>query len=151
MSAIYFAYGSNMKIDRMTKRVPSAKPAGYARLVDKKLAFNKISTDGSGKTIIVDAKNSIVLGVLFEVNEDEIVNLDDAEKGYERQNIVVLNNDGQQIHAFTYISAQTNNDLKPYDWYLKFLIDGAHENNLPKDYIESLKRLESMPDLRKKK
>jgi gamma-glutamylcyclotransferase len=151
MSAIYFAYGSNMKVERMTERVPSAHPIGYAKLTGNKLAFNKVSKDGSGKTNIVDSKPDVIFGVLFEVDEDEIVNLDDIEKGYERKNIIVLNSNDQEIYAFTYISTQTNNDLKPYDWYLKFLVDGAEENHLPKDYIDHLRDFESMPDTRKKK
>jgi gamma-glutamylcyclotransferase len=151
MSAIYFAYGSNMKVDRMTERVPSAHPVGYAKLAGNKLAFNKVSKDGSGKTNIVDSKNDVVFGVLFEVDEDQIANLDDIEQGYERKNIMVLGSNEQEIHVFTYISNQTNNDLKPYDWYLKFLVNGAEENNLPRDYVDFLKDFESVPDTRKKK
>jgi gamma-glutamylcyclotransferase (GGCT)/AIG2-like uncharacterized protein YtfP len=151
VSRIYFAYGSNMKTNRMTKRVPSAKPVGYAKLIGKKLAFNKISTDGSGKTNIVDSENSVVLGVLLEVDEKDITKLDDIEKGYENQGITVIGTDGQQLQAFTYVSTQTNDGLKPYDWYLKFLVEGAEENKLPKDYVDYLRSFESMPDSRKKK
>jgi len=150
MSPIYFAYGSNMKTDRMTRRVPSAKPLGYAKLMDKKLVFNKISSDGSGKTNIVDAKNGVVLGVLFEIDEEEIVKLDDIEKGYEKQDITVLGNDDKPLRAFTYVSTQTKDGLKPYDWYLNFLIEGADENELPKGYVDSLRMFESVPDTRKK-
>lgn len=150
MSLIYFAYGSNMKIDRVTKRVPSAKTFGYAKLMDKKLVFNKISTDGSGKANIIDSKNNVVVGVLFDLDKDEIMKLDEIEKGYERQDVTVFGNDEIPIHAFTYISTQTNDELIPYDWYLNFLIDGADENLLPKDYIDCLRRFDSMPDTRKK-
>jgi gamma-glutamylcyclotransferase len=151
MRKVYFAYGSNMKTDRMTKRVPSAKPLSYAKLMDKKLTFNKISSDGSGKTNIVDSENNVVLGVLFEVDEKDIMKLDAIEKGYEKQDVTVLGTDGQQIHTFTYVSAQTKDGLKPYDWYLNFLIEGAEENKLPKDYVDYLRGFESVPDTRKKK
>ena len=150
MSQVYFAYGSNMKTDRMTKRVPSAKPLGYAKLVGKKLVFNKISSDGSGKTNIVRSKNSVVLGVLFEVNETDIVKLDGIEKGYKKQDITVLGNNDKPLHAFTYVSTQTKDGLKPYDRYLNFLVQGAEENGLPKDYVDSLRKFESMLDTRKK-
>jgi gamma-glutamylcyclotransferase (GGCT)/AIG2-like uncharacterized protein YtfP len=151
MSAIYFAYGSNMKVDRMTKRVSSAKPLGYAKLLEKRLAFNKISDDKSGKTNIVDSKNSFVLGVLFEVDKTGIEKLDEFEKGYERQAVTVLGTDDQKIHAFAYVSTQTDDSLNPYDWYLKLLIDGAEENNLPKDYVDYLRSFKSVPDTRKRK
>jgi gamma-glutamylcyclotransferase (GGCT)/AIG2-like uncharacterized protein YtfP len=148
---LYFAYGSNMKTSRMTDRVPSAKPVGYAKLTGNTIAFNKASNDKSGKTNIVDSKNSYVLGVLFEVDEKDIPKLDEFEKGYEKQEVTVSRADNQNITAFIYISTQTNNDLKPYDWYLNLLIDGAEENNLPKDYIDYLRSFESVPDTRKKK
>lgn len=149
---LYFAYGSNMKKDRMTERVPSAKAVGIGRLIDKKLAFNKISTkDGTGKTNIVAANGSIVLGVLFEVDEGEIVNLDKAEGGYERQDITVLDNDDKPMSAFTYVSTKIDNALKPHDTYLNYLIQGAEENEFPQNYIDNLKRVEFVPDPEKQK
>ena len=151
MNPIYFAYGSNMKTDRMIKRVPSARPLGYATLLDNKLVFNKISNDGSGKGNVVDANDSIVLGVLFEIDEQDVKKLDEFEKGYEKQDITVLGDDERQISAFTYVSKQTKNGLLPYDWYIELIIQGAAENRLPQDYIDSLKKFESKPDTRKKK
>jgi len=139
-----------MKTDRMTERVPSAIPLGYARWMDKKIAFNKISSDRSGKTNIIDSENSVVLGVLFGVDEKDIAKLDEFEKGYERKEVTVLSADDQLIHAFTYISSQTNDVLKPYDWYLDLLIQGAEENGLPDEYVENLRKVVSMPDPRKK-
>jgi hypothetical protein len=48
-TTLYFAYGSNMKSSRIKskKRAPSAKAIGRAKLKGKRLAFNKVSKDGS--------------------------------------------------------------------------------------------------------
>ncbi|MBI5952179.1 MAG: gamma-glutamylcyclotransferase [Chloroflexi bacterium] len=141
-----------MKRERITNRVPSAKPVGIGKLPDKKLAFNKISTkDGTGKTNIITDKGSAVLGVLFEIDESEIVNLDKIEGGYERQNITVLDNDGKPISAFTYVSTKINDALKPHDTYLNYLIQGAEDNGLPQDYIDNLKKIETVPDPEKQR
>ncbi|WKZ37742.1 MAG: gamma-glutamylcyclotransferase family protein [Anaerolineales bacterium] len=149
----YFAYGSNMKIDRITadERAPSARKIGRAKMLDKKLVFNKISTDGSGKGNIIVSPSNSVWGVLFEINEREIQNLDRAEGGYYKQDITVIDEDGNSTDAFTYISSKTDDNLKPYDWYLELIIEGADECDLPKEYIDDLRKFESKPDTRKKK
>src|SRR3989304_2152018 len=134
MSQIYFAYGSNMKIERITKRAPSVRVLGRARILDKQLAFNKISTDGSGKANIVDASSIFVWGVLYEIDECDIPKLDDTEKGYDKQNIVVMGDNERPFRAFTYIATRTKEGLIPYDWYLKLIIQGAEDNKLPKEY-----------------
>ncbi len=149
----YFAYGSNMKIDRITsaERAPSARKLGPGKILDKKLMFNKISTDGSGKGNIVVSPSNSVWGVLFEINEREIQNLDRAERGYDKQDITVIDENGNSIDAFTYISSRIDNNLKPYDWYLAIIIKGADENDLPKEYVDDLRNIVSIPDHRKKK
>jgi len=149
----YFAYGSNMKIDRITasERAPSARMLGRAKILDKKLVFNKISTDGSGKGNVIDSPSSLVWGVLFEINERDIESLDHAERGYDKQDIAVIDESGNSIDAFTYISSKIDNNLKPYDWYLTLIIQGADENDLPKEYVDDLRKFESKPDTRKKK
>jgi len=149
----YFAYGSNMKIDRITadERAPSARKLGLAKIQDKKMVFNKVSTDGSGKGNIIVSLSNLVWGVLFEINEREIQNLDRAEGGYYKQDITVVDENGNSTEAFTYISSKTDNNLKPYDWYLALIIEGADENDLPKEYVDELRKTLSIPDPRKKK
>jgi gamma-glutamylcyclotransferase (GGCT)/AIG2-like uncharacterized protein YtfP len=151
MSKLYFAYGSNMKLARLAKRAPSVKVQGCVRISGKQMVFNKISQDGSGKANIVDAQSRTTWGVLFEIDENDIPKLDDAEKGYDKQELLVIDNNEKTFSAFTYVSQKTNDGLMPYDWYLTLIIQGAEENNLPKGYVESLKIIGSMPDVRKKK
>ena len=151
MGKIYFAYGSNMKIDRMSKRAPSTKLLGYAKIRDHQLVFNKISRDGSGKANIVESNSSVVFGVLFDIEEQDILRLDDYEKGYDKQDITVIDHDERPLNAFTYISTQVKEGLIPFDWYLEMILQGAIENKLPKYYVENLRKFESVPDIRKKK
>ena len=53
MTIPYFAFGSNMLLERIKKRVPSARVLGNATLGGYALRFNKLSKDGSGKANIV--------------------------------------------------------------------------------------------------
>jgi gamma-glutamylcyclotransferase len=48
-TSLYFAYGSNMFARRLSARTPSAMRIGTGFVEGRKLTFDKVSTDGSGK------------------------------------------------------------------------------------------------------
>ena len=148
----YFAYGSNMFFALLKDRVLSAEKYTIAALKGHVLKFHKISKDGSGKSDAFETKSpdDIVYGVLFEISENEKQDLDSKEGlGYEEKYVYVnLLDEERGIRAFTYYATDTNiNDsLKPYHWYKDFVVSGARENNLPKNYIKLLEREESIDD-----
>ena len=75
----YFAYGSNMLIERLQARVPSAKPATHAKIEGWRLQFDKVSSDESGKCHIVPSPGDVVYGVLFYIDAADRGKLDQAE------------------------------------------------------------------------
>ncbi|MCO5073035.1 MAG: gamma-glutamylcyclotransferase [Rhizobiaceae bacterium] len=140
----YFAYGSNMLTERLTapKRCPSARPIGKARAPKRKLVFEKRSTDGSGKaTLIVDSTLD-QHGVLFEIDDREMGELDSAEgqgKGYDRiDDFEVVCPDGRIVRAITYLATDPEEGLAPYDWYLALVVAGARQHGLPDEQIAEL-------------
>lgn len=139
MKVIYFAFGSNMRTEKIRLQVQSATSLGIARILDKRFVCNKESLDGSAKANLVNSKGSIVWGVLFEIDSEELKKLDKAEGGYKRVLITTLDSQNNHIKAFTYISDKTVKNNLPYDWYKNLIIEGAYEHRLPKDYIEYLK------------
>lgn len=153
-----FAYGSNMNIGRLRKRVPSAIKVCNASLVGYSFAFNKKSKDGSLKGNIVQTNNADdkVWGVVFEIDEKEKEKLDDAEglgKGYNETMIEALDTDGQLIKAQVYIadSSAIDDSLHPYDWYKLYVVSGAKENKLPEGYISKLESSQAIKDLDKER
>jgi gamma-glutamylcyclotransferase len=46
--------------------------------------------------------------------------------------------DGSVVGARTYLAAESEPYLEPYDWYLALIIAGALEHNLSSDYITTL-------------
>jgi len=78
---LYFAYGSNMSVSRLRKRVPSASPLGCHILKKHDLRFHKKSKDGSGKCDAYETSNDkdIVYGALFGIDPNEKPALDAAE------------------------------------------------------------------------
>lgn len=145
MKVLYFAYGSNMSTERLRQRVPSAKPICKARLNNKRVVFNKRSTDGSGKANLSDSIGDETWGVLFEVDATDINKLDNIEGGYKRTSLQTQTVEGNNITAEVYISNKLTNDPVAYDWYKELILTGAKEHNLPKSYLAYLEQLPSQP------
>ena len=147
-----FAYGSNMHHNRLKNRVPSKVKVSNGYILGYKLHCTKSSTDGSGKATVVKTNNvnDKVWGVIFEIDENEKLQLDRAEGlnyGYIESQIEV--NSIEEIHETQIYVAEENyinQDLIPYEWYKSFIVDGAKQNGLPQDYIEELETLESRKD-----
>ena len=147
-----FTYGSNMNLNRLKNRVPSAVKISIGFIVGFSLECSKVSKDGSGKATVIKTgnKDDLVWGVLFEIDEKEKSKLDRAKGlnfGYNESVIEV--NDGKEIHnAQIYIADDKSIDkgLKPYSWYKSFITEGAKENQLPIDYVKILESLNSVVD-----
>ncbi len=94
----YFAYGSNMNPDRIRERIPHARFVGKATIYGWKLV-ERLYAD------IERAKGHRVEGVLYLVNDSEILRLD-AYEGYPRiyASVGVIAHVGLvgRLQAFTY-------------------------------------------------
>jgi len=147
-----FAYGSNMNLNRLKNRVPSAVKISNGFIEGFSLECSKVSEDSSGKATVIKTNNKedLVWGVLFEIDGKEKPQLDRAEGlnfGYDESVIEV--NDGKEFYkAQIYIANHKSigEGLKPYNWYKAFITEGAKENRLPLDYVRKLESLNSEQD-----
>jgi gamma-glutamylcyclotransferase len=149
---IYFAYGSNMLSRRLRApgRAPSARAVGIGYVPGRRLTFDKISFDGSGKCDIATTSSATdrVWGVLFEIDSFERPGLDAAEglgKGYKEEFVDVVTAQGVR-RVLTYVATKKDDTQRPYHWYAALVISGAVEHSLPPPYIEWLRTTESKPD-----
>jgi cation transport regulator ChaC len=147
---LYFAYGSNMLTRRLHERTPSAiaKDVGYVSR--RRLTFDKVSSDGSGKCDIESTsyQDDRVYGVVFEIARKEKEELDKAEgrgKGYCEEQVVVISSSGS-IEALTYVATKKEPALLPYHWYKALVVAGAVEHTLPTPYVEWLRTVNSIVD-----
>lgn len=147
MIGLYFAYGSNMKSERLRARVPSARARGIARLEGRRLLVRKRGADGSAKANLVPAREGAVWGVLYELALGDFARLDRHERGYARIRVRVRTPGGADHEATTYVSNRTFDGV-PFDWYLALLVEGAREHGLPEDYVARLEALPRRPDRR---
>ena len=140
----YLAYGSNLHPLRLTERVPNACLIGTTELRGYKLAFHKLSVDGSAKCTLhctTDA-DDIAYAAVYFVPDNEIAVLDAIEgvgKGYDKAHFSV-EIDGAALDIFTYIASITHLvfDLSPYDWYQRLVLAGARYHDFPAPYIDSI-------------
>lgn len=153
----YFAYGSNLLSGRINERVPSAVVHSKGHLRKYKLMFHKVSVDGSGKcdVFLTNDDNDVTYGIIFEIPEDEKVNLDKAEGlgyGYDEKIVSIFSEkDKIEIEAVTYFATNINSELEPYHWYKNFVLEGAVENNLPEHHVEFIRNIQSIDDLDKER
>ena len=150
---LIFAYGSNMNLNRLQKRVPSATKVANVYTTGYILKCNKVSSDNSSKANIVQSYNpeDKVWGVLFEIDENQKAELDRVEglgNGYNETTLTFFDADNNTHQAQVYIADENfiNDNLRPYDWYSQFILTGAEQNQLPQEYINKIQSLEFLVD-----
>jgi gamma-glutamylcyclotransferase len=148
----YFAYGSNMLLQRLQARCKSASLRCVASVSGYRLAFSKRSKDGSGKATIVADPAARVYGVVFNISSADATELDLIEgrgKGYERMELAALTHpEGPSIAVTAYIAHEDflESTLLPYAWYRDLIVKGAEQHSLPDDYLVTLHAIHALPD-----
>jgi hypothetical protein len=138
----YFAYGSNLKWERLRARVPTAAPEGVAALPSHRLVCNKRGRDGSAKANLVVDATSEVWGVVYRLTLDGLALLDRHEGGYRRVEVELVTASGSALRAETYLSDRLTDDPVPFDWYRALILEGAREHDLPAHHLA---RIEALP------
>lgn len=139
----YFAYGSNMNIKRMEQRGVTVFKRAKACLFGYTLRFNKTTYTfgGAGHANIVENENELVQGILYEIDNKGIFNLDKYESypvEYDRRLMSVILKNGVEKEAYVYIAqpTRTSDDLIPTKEYLSHLL--CAEGLLSADYMSRL-------------
>jgi len=140
----YLAYGSNMHLDRMRRRLPDAVVCEAAVLDNYIVGFHKRGRDGSGKCNIAPLQGGRTFGVVYAVTVACLECLDRIEgSGYRRICVQARGVDsGRDYRVYTYIAHEwaLTDDLLPEAWYLEYVLQGGRMHRLPDDYIGSLAR-----------
>ena len=145
----YFAYGSNMDVQRMKNRRIGFSKRCHAILPGYRLDFNKIASSDprEGYANIVVDRSHCVEGVLYDIDDADLTKLDYFEgypEHYDRTTIKVRPDNRSEVEATIYIaqSNRTKKGLKPSRKYLSHLL--AAKDILSKEYY---KRLEAWQTL----
>jgi len=122
----------------MKSRCPSARPATAAALAGWSVLYDKPSLDGSSKLNIAESAGSEVLGVVYEVADDERPLLDRAEHRYDPIDVSVTTEGGRVVEALTYRWSGPAHGALPYDWYVATAQAGAAHHGLAERCLSDL-------------
>jgi gamma-glutamylcyclotransferase (GGCT)/AIG2-like uncharacterized protein YtfP len=133
----YFAYGSNMSQQQMSKRCPTSRLLGLGMLKNYRLDFT-ISAPrrwgGGGCADVVQEPGAEVWGLLYELSLEDVQNLDNAE-GPQYQRISTLVQMGTTpIVAFVYEVKDKAPFKEPAQQYLDVIKRAASEYKFPDSY-----------------
>jgi len=129
----------------MRERLGWSPSRSGAILTDYEMVFNKHSNDG-GKANIMYSPGDLVEGILYSVNEEDLLILDKYEgvaaKQYKRYDIEVRNNNRQTTVAVAYKALNTGKAYAPTEEYLNYILEG--KEFLSPGYYTKLKSTETL-------
>jgi gamma-glutamylcyclotransferase (GGCT)/AIG2-like uncharacterized protein YtfP len=122
---LYFAFGSNLDSDQMSRRVPGCFPVRSAFLDDAEICFRGMSrTWGGGVASFRRAKGETLPGVLYaNVDFDTLDRYEGCPTYYKRCELTVRLDDGRKVMATTYYKPARYPITAPSDDYLGTIAD----------------------------
>ena len=130
-----------MLTDRICARVASAQAVTTGYITHRCLAFQKRGQDGSAKADAMRTRHvsDRIWGVVFSLTDADKQVLNDFERGYDEERVIVFGKHGE-FSASMYVAQADLIDaaLKPYCWYHHCVVQGAVEHQLPAAYIQQL-------------
>ena len=145
----YFAYGSNMNWPQMQRRCPSARFVCVARLVHYEFGITRHSRlRNCGTANVFPAHGKEVCGIVYDVNEADLVTLDSFEDGYRRELMPVYAfGDGTQpLVVLIYVAEIETNVPRSNAEYKRLILEGARHWNLPATYLALLEAIQAAED-----
>jgi hypothetical protein len=133
----YFAYGSNMSLEQLKDRVGTIYDKSTGVIKNYAFSYNKKSKDGSSKANITRSESGSTPGVCVELDLVGFKKLQKIEKGYETIEVPFYSSAGTMIISKTFISKSISN-TPPNQDYIDKVVQGARENQLPEEYIETV-------------
>ncbi|KAH0547399.1 gamma-glutamylcyclotransferase-like [Cotesia glomerata] len=149
---LYFAYGSNLLTSRIRINNPSAMLYGIGRLEDYRLDFIGWSNLWNGApATIVETPGFHVWGAIWELDVADIKNLDQQETGYNALQVDIVTHSGAKYNCRVYQQIKVPdayvklrklpNPRRPSEIYLKIIVKGALDREIPIEYINMLRKV----------
>lgn len=133
---LYFAYGSNMDRTQMLRRCPDASVVSVGSMCGWSFRIN-----ARGVATMVEARGSVVWGVVWQLSEEDERSLDMYEgvaSGlYKKVTLPVLVSGGTELDALVYI-AEEDAPSTPRSGYLESIVVAARMAGLPEEHVEEL-------------
>lgn len=124
MNKIYLAYGSNLNLEQMSHRCPTAKPIGTTTLKDYRLLFRG-GHNGAVATV-EPAKGKTVPCLLWEITpaDESALNRYEGFPFLYRKETVRVKIGGKNVEAMVYIMNEGRPLGKPSCYYYSVIFEG---------------------------
>ncbi len=151
-TALYFAYGSNLRAAQMDRLCPGHQFLAAARLDGYRLAFTLPDREWQGGVAdLLSAPGHCVWGALYRIDATHLAALDayegfdprqaDADHAYIRRTIEITTQDHlKHPDVWCYFVRQPHGHVPPSALYLRALCEGALERHLPPGYRQAMQK-----------
>ena len=140
---LYFAYGSNLHLERMLQRCPDAEPLTQGILRGYELTFKGNSRGWGVADIVPASPSSVVFGAIYKVSARDIESLDLYEgypRLYTRKTVTVETREGKR-KCFVYVMQPGYKYALPNMHYFRTIWVGYQNWALPAEYLtDAVKR-----------
>ncbi len=137
MKQLYLAYGSNLNIEQMAFRCPTAKVVGSTNLENYKLLFK--GRHGSAVATVEPCENSKVPVLIWEITESDEKALDRYEGYptlYRKENVKVkLNRKATEVMVYVMNDLYTEN--LPSRYYYDVILQGYKSANFDEKVLKN--------------
>lgn len=145
---LYFAYGSFLDPDRISRAAPGSRFLFTAHFPETKLDFVESADDGAVPTLTKESGHTVWGGV-FEIPVDAVDSLTAAEREEGREpgfDAKAVDREGNKYDCLTFVSGnEPNGELRPSPEYLEAMINGARHWSLPAGWVMGLEDLGEDP------
>lgn len=136
---LYFAYGSNINLDQMAYRCPSATVIGPVTLEGYELTFRG-RADGSGVANIEPKQDAAVPGLLWTITPDcerALDRYEGAPRLYVQQDVTVRDARGKEYEVMAYVMTDLFREpAMPSLFYFQGIRDGYAQNGMDEKPLE---------------
>jgi len=142
----HFGYGSNLNMEFLRGYCPGAEFVMKAYLPNYEVQFRFWSERRQGGiSTIIEKPGSLVHGVIYEVPEEELLDLDVLESVpqglYRRETFLVLGEDGEWHEADLYRVAEPKGLFTPSRGYVDLMLGGARAHGLASEYVKKIEEI----------
>ena len=147
-TTLYFAYGSFLDPDRISRAAPGSKFLFTAHFPETRLGFVDSAGNGAVPTLTKESGHTVWGGV-FEIPDDAVASLTSAEKAEGREpgfDAKAVDREGNKYECLTFVTVEEpNGELQPSPEYLESMINGARHWSLPAGWVMGLEDLGDDP------
>lgn len=140
----YFAYGTLLDLEAMQNIAPSARSLGIMQLKGYRLGFGECARVGVTGCTLDEAPEEVMYGVQYELSQEDMDKLNGAavsDDMWALKSVALTDANGAEVKSVTYEIPGLTRIIAPSDEYVRPILKGLDDLDLPSSYVESMKQL----------